>query len=242
MDATTGQQFKLGEIQVDVVLKSIRNIHLGVYPPNGRVRVAAPEGTNLERLRLFLVSKLDWIKKQRKKVLAQERETRRDYLDRESHFVWGRRYLLKIVEQEAPPTIDLKTNQMVLRVRPGTCRDRKAEVVEAWYRNLVKEVASELVAKWEPKLKVSLGHLYVRVMRTRWGTCNPSTSTIRLNTDLAKKPPECLEYIVVHELVHLLEPTHNTLFVALMNRHMPDWRHRRQVLNSLPVRHEEWGY
>jgi predicted metal-dependent hydrolase len=242
MDATTGQQFKLGEIQVDVVLKSIRNIHLGVYPPNGRVRVAAPEGTNLERLRLFLVSKLDWIKKQRKKVLAQERETRRDYLDRESHFVWGRRYLLKIVEQEAPPTIDLKANQMVLKVRHGTCRDRKAEVVEGWYRKLVKEAASELVAKWEPKLKVSLGHLYVRVMRTRWGTCNPSTSTIRLNTDLAKKPPECLEYIVVHELVHLLEPTHNARFVALMNRHMPDWRHRRQVLNSLPVRHEEWGY
>jgi predicted metal-dependent hydrolase len=242
MDATTGQQFKLGEIQVDVVLKSIRNIHLGVYPPNGRVRVAAPEGTNLERLRLFLVSKLDWIKKQRKKVLAQERETRRDYLDRESHFVWGRRYLLKVVEQEAPPTIDLKANQMVLKVRPGTCRDRKAEVVEGWYRKLVKEAASELVAKWEPKLKVSLGHLYVRVMRTRWGTCNPSTSTIRLNTDLAKKPPECLEYIVVHELVHLLEPTHNARFVALMNRNMPDWRHRRQVLNSLPVRHEEWGY
>lgn len=242
MDATTGQQFKLGEIQVDVVLKSIRNIHLGVYPPNGRVRVAAPEGTNLERLRLFLVSKLDWIKKQRKKVLAQERETRRDYLDRESHFVWGRRYLLKVVEQEAPPIIDLKANQMLLKVRPGTCRDRKAEVVEAWYRKLVKEAASELVAKWEPKLKVSLGDLHVRVMRTRWGTCNPSTSTIRLNTDLAKKPPECLEYIVVHELVHLLEPTHNARFVALMNRHMPDWRHRRQVLNSLPVRHEEWGY
>ena len=242
MEQTTDKRFHLGEIQVDVVLKDIRNIHLGVYPPHGRVRVAAPTGTNLERLRLFLVSKLDWIKKQRKKVLGQKRETKRDYLDRESHFVWGRRYLLKVQERNAPPVIELKANQMVLGVRPGTSRDRRAEVVEAWYRKLVKDSASQWVEKWEPKLKVSLGHLHVRTMRTRWGTCNPSTSTIRLNTDLAKKPPECLEYIVVHELVHLLEPTHNARFVALMNRHMPDWRHRRQVLNSLPVRHEEWEY
>lgn len=242
MEATVNSQFKLGQIEVDVVLKGIRNIHLGVYPPNGRVRVAAPTGTNLERLRLFLVSKLEWIKKQRKKVLAQERETRRDYLDRESHYVWGRRYLLKVVELDAPPSISLKANQLVLTVRPGASRERKAEVMEAWYRSLVKEAAEKLVASWEPKLKVRLEQLFVRVMRTRWGTCSPSSRTIRLNTDLAKKPPECLEYIVVHELVHLLEPTHNNRFVALMDRHMPDWRHRRQVLNSLPVRHEEWGY
>lgn len=242
MDAPTDKQFRLGDIQVDVVLKDIRNIHLGVYPPNGRVRVAAPTGTNLERLRLFLVSKLDWIKRQRKKVMGQPRETRRDYLERESHFVWGRRYLLRVEERDAPPIVELKASQMVLGVRPGTSRERKAELVEAWYRRLVKDAANQLVERWEPKLKVRLGHLYVRAMRTRWGTCNPVNSTIRLNTDLAKKPPECLEYIVVHELVHLLEPTHNARFVALMNRHMPDWRHRRQVLNSLPVRHEEWEY
>lgn len=242
MEETVTNQFKLGQIDVDVVLKGIRNIHLGVYPPNGRVRVAAPTGTNMERLRLFLVSKLEWIKKQRKKVLAQERETRRDYVDRESHYVWGKRYLLKVVDQDAPPSISLTINQLVLTVRPGAIRERKAEVMEAWYRNLVKEAADILVAKWEPKLKVRLEQLSVRVMRTRWGTCSPSTRTIRLNTDLAKKPSECLEYIVVHELVHLLEPTHNNRFVSLMDRHMPDWRHRRQVLNSLPVRHENWEY
>ena len=242
MEETVTNQFKLGQIDVDVVLKGIRNIHLGVYPPNGRVRVAAPTGTNMERLRLFLVSKLEWIKKQRKKVLAQERETRRDYLDRESHYVWGKRYLLKVVDQDAPPSISLNISQMILTVRPGASRERKAEVMEAWYRNLVKEAGDILVAKWEPKLKVRLEQLSVRVMRTRWGTCSPSTRTIRLNTDLAKKPPECLEYIVVHELVHLLEPTHNSRFVALMDRHLPDWRHRRQVLNSLPVRHDEWAY
>ena len=132
MEETVTNQFKLGQIDVDVVLKGIRNIHLGVYPPNGRVRVAAPTGTNMERLRLFLVSKLEWIKKQRKKVLAQERETRRDYVDRESHYVWGKRYLLKVVDQDAPPSISLAINQLVLTVRPGAVRERKAKVMEAW--------------------------------------------------------------------------------------------------------------
>lgn len=242
MGAEAASQLSLGDISVDVVLKGIRNIHLGVYPPNGRVRVAAPLGTSIERLRLFLISKLDWIRKQRNKVRGQERETRRDYQARESHFVWGKRYLLRVEEHDAAPVVELSLNRLVLRVRPGSGRDRKAEVMEAWYRRLVREAAAALVAKWEPKLKVRLNHMAVRAMRTRWGTCNPANRSIRLNTDLGKKPPECLEYIVLHELAHLLEPTHNARFVALMDRHMPDWRQRRQVLNSLPVRHEEWGY
>ncbi len=235
-------QIALGEITVDVVRKDIKNVHLSVYPPTGRVRISAPSRMSLDTIRVFAVSKLGWIKQQQRKLREQERETPREYLDRESHYVWGKRYLLKVIEKDAPPAVELKHNKMLLQIRPATNEGKKQAVLDQWYRQQIKDEVAPLVAKWEPLMGVKVQKVFVQQMKTRWGSCNPASASIRLNTDLAKKPRECLEYIVVHEMVHLLEPTHNGRFVALMDRFMPKWKFYRDTLNRLPVRHERWGY
>lgn len=236
------KQVKLGDISVDVVLKDIKNVHLSVHPPTGRVRIAAPARMKLDTIRVFAISKLGWIKQQQRKLRAQERETPREYLERESHYLWGKRYLLTVREADQPPSIELKHSRMILSVRPGSDDERRREVVDAWYRDELKRAAQPLIAKWEPRLGVKASRLFVQRMKTKWGSCNPATQSIRLNTELAKKPRECLEYLVVHELAHLLEPTHNARFVAIMDRFISKWQHYRQVLNRLPVRHEDWLY
>lgn len=236
------QQIDLGGITADVVFKDIKNVHLSVYPPNGRVRIAAPLCMNLDTVRVFAISKLGWIKQHQQKIQEQERETPREFLERESHYVWGRRYLLTLAEAEAAPSVALNHSRMVLTTRPGADVHVKFEIVDAWYRGLVKEAVPPLIAKWEPLMGVSVSRFFVQRMRTKWGSCSPMTRTIRLNTDLAKKPRECLEYIVVHEMTHLLEPTHNARFAALMDRFMPAWQHDREILNRLPVRHEDWAF
>jgi hypothetical protein len=235
-------RIKLGDIAVDVVFKDIKNIHLSVHPPTGRVRISAPHRMKLDTIRVFAISKLGWIKDQQKKLLDQERETPREYLDRESHYLWGRRYLLQIAKREQAPAVTLKHNRMVLGMRPGTDQEAREAILADWYRTQIKEAVAELIPKWEPILGVSPTKIFVRRMKTKWGSCNPSTGTIRLNTELAKKPKDCLEYILVHEMVHLLEPTHNARFVALMDQFMPAWQHYREQLNRLPVRHEDWEY
>ncbi|WP_243366079.1 M48 family metallopeptidase [Fundidesulfovibrio soli] len=235
-------RISLGEIEVDVVLKDIKNIHLSVYPPHGKVRVAAPSRMDLDTIRVFTISKLDWIRKQQAKFRDQERETPREYLERESHFLWGRRYLMRVVEEDEVPRVELEHRTMTLRVRPGTDENKRQDIVEGWYRGQVKAAATPLIKKWEKRLGVQLERFSVRRMKTRWGSCNPTTRSIRFNTDLAKKPKDCLEYLVVHELAHLVEPTHNSRFVDLMDRLMPKWRFHREQLNQLPVRHEDWSY
>jgi len=235
-------QIKLGEIAVDVILKDIKNVHLSVYPPTGRVRISAPKRMSMDTIRVFAISKLEWIKRQQTKLRQQERETPREYLDRESHYVWGKRYLLTLSECDEPPVIELKHSRMLLRVRPGTDEGKRQSLVEAWYRARLKEAVPPLIEKWQPRLGVTVERFFVQRMKTRWGSCNHEARTIRLNTELAKKPAECLEYVVVHELVHLLEPTHNARFVALMDRFMPKWQFHRDVLNRLPVRGETWSY
>ena len=234
-------QIKLGDIVIDVVLKDIKHVHLSVYPPSGRVRISAPRRMSLDTLRVFAVSKLDWIKRQQQKMIEQERETPREFLDRESHYVWGKRYLLTVVEQDLAPAIELQHSHLLLRVRPGTTEDKRQAIVEDWYRTQLKQAAPPLIAKWEHLMGVKVERFFVQKMKTRWGSCNPVARSIRLNTDLVKKPRECLEYVVVHELAHLLEPTHNARFIALMDRFMPKWQFYREQLNRLPVRHEEWG-
>jgi len=235
-------KIELGDITVDVVLKDIKNVHLSVYPPVGRVRISAPKRMSLDTIRVFAISKLDWIKQQQAKLRAQERETPREYLDRESHYLWGRRYLLTVIENDAPPAIELKHRRMILRVRPGTGQGKREALVEEWYREQLKEAVPPLLERWEPLLDVKATRWFVQRMKTKWGSCNHKSGTIRLNTELAKKPPECLEYIVVHELVHLLEPTHNARFIALMDRFMPKWQLHREELNRLPLRRERWSY
>jgi predicted metal-dependent hydrolase len=236
------ERIQLGEIELDVVKKDIKNIHLSVYPPNGAVRIAAPLRMNLDTIRIFAISKLGWIKQQRRKLQAQERETPREYLERESHYVWGQRYLLKVVEKEAVPSVELKHRTLILTVRPGASEAKRQAIMEAWYRQQLKAAIASLLAQWEPRLGVSVSRFQVRKMKIRWGTCSPATQTIRLNLELAKKLPVCLEYIVVHELMHLLEPTHNQHFIALMDQFLPQWRFYREELNRLPVRHEKWDY
>jgi len=235
-------QVRLGDIEVDVVLKDIKNVHLSVHPPTGRVRIAAPKRTHIDTIRVFAISKLDWIKQQQTKLRAQERETPRDYVDRESHYAWGRRYLLTVSERDEPPSIELKHSRMLLRVRPGTDKDKRGALVEEWYREQLREAVPALLTRWQPLLGVRVERFFVQRMKTKWGSCNHKAGTIRLNTELAKKPAECLEYIVLHELVHLVEPTHNARFVALMDQFMPKWQFHRQVLNRLPVRREKWSY
>lgn len=236
------EKFTLGDIEVDVVFKEIKNIHLSVYPPTGKVRISAPVRMDLDTIRVFTISKLGWIKTQQKKLREQERETPREYLDRESHYLWGRRYLLQIVEKDQPPAVELKHSKILLQLRPGTDTGRRQQILDEWYRDQLKAAIPPLIAKWEPLMGVKVQRFFVQRMKTRWGSCSPETCGIRLNTELAKKPPECLEYLLVHEMTHLLEPTHNDRFLTLLEQFMPKWRFYRDELNRLPVRHEEWGY
>jgi len=235
-------QIDLGDMRIEVLRKDIKNLHLSVLPPHGRVRVAAPRQINPDTIRVFVISKLEWIRRQQRKMDAQEREAPREYLDRESHYVWGRRYLLKRIEEEAAPSVELRHSRLVLQVRPGTDEARSREILEVWYREQIRVAVPSLIAKWEPVMGVKVGRVFVQRMKTRWGSCNPESRSIRLNTDLAKKPPECLEYIMVHEMAHLLEPTHNPRFRSLMNLFMPQSQHLKDELNRLPVRHENWDY
>jgi predicted metal-dependent hydrolase len=236
------EMLDIGGTPVEVVFKDIKNIHLSVYPPTGRVRISAPERMSLDTIRVYAISKLDWIRKQQIKFHEQERETQREYLDRESHFVWGRRYLLKVIETEQSPTLELKHNYMILTVRPGSSQEKREDVVAAWYREDLRKFAGPLIEKWELALGVKVERLFIQRMKTKWGSCNTHEGYIRLNTELAKKPRECLEYIVVHEMMHLVVPTHNDAFAALMDQYMPQWRHYKDELNRSPLGHVEWEY
>ena len=235
-------QIQLGEITVEVEHKDIKNLHLSVYPPTGHVRIAAPLRMELDTIRIFAITKLGWIKSQQKKLREQMRETPREYLDRESHYLWGQRYLLAVIEIDQPPQIQIQHRTIWLQVRPGTGEEKKQEIVESWYRDQLRQAVPPLIAHWEPVMGVKVGKVYVQRMKTRWGSCNPTNGSIRLNSELAKKPRECLEYLMVHEMVHLMEPTHNQHFIALMDHFMPSWQTCREILNRLPVAHECWKY
>ncbi|HUZ95036.1 MAG TPA: SprT family zinc-dependent metalloprotease [Edaphobacter sp.] len=237
-----GTTLKLGSVTVDVVKKDIKNVHLSVYPPEGKVRISAPLRMSTENIRLFAISKLQWIRLQQKKIVDQERETAREYSERESHYLWGKRYLLDVVEVDGPPRIEIRHRRIVIQIRPSSSTDRKRELIEEWYRAQLRAAVQPLISKWEKAMGVKVDKVFVRRMKTKWGSCSRASVSIRFNTDLAKKPPECLEYIVVHELAHLIEPTHNDRFTALLDQMMPNWRLYRKLLNQLPVRHENWSY
>jgi hypothetical protein len=235
-------ELQLGEIAVEVVLKDIKNIHLSVYPPTGKVRISAPSRMNLDTIRVFAISKLGWIRQQQEKLRAQERETPREYLDRESHFVWGKRYLLKVIECNEAASIELQHSRMFLRLRSGSPGNKKQAVLEGWYRKQIRKAVPSLIAKWEPVIGVKVEKFFVQKMKTKWGSCNSASKTIRLNTDLAKKPPQCLEYIVVHEMAHLVVRHHNEQFTTLVDKCLPEWRLLRQMLNNAPLAHTGWTY
>jgi predicted metal-dependent hydrolase len=227
-------RIEIAGIPVDVEFKDIKNIHLSVLPPEGDVRVAAPSRMNLDGIRVFLITRLSWIRQQRKKFEEQEREPIREYIERESHYLWGKRYLLSVEENEQPTQVRALHSQIKLNISADADRNKRDAVVAAWYRDELRRVAEPLIETWEERLGVKVERLFVQRMRTMWGSCNPDARSIRLNTELAKKPQECLEYVVVHEMLHMLEPTHSERFQSLLDVHLPQWRGVKELLNRLP--------
>jgi len=236
------QHLTLGNIDIEVEQKDIKNIHLSVYPPDGRVRIAAPERMDLDTIRVFAISKLQWIKNQQEVLQNQEREAKREYLNRESHYFFGERYLLKVHQVDAAPKVELDHKYIHLYVRPGASTEKRTEVMDEWYRAELKKIVPKLITKWEKRIGVKSNDYGIKKMRTKWGSCNTEAKRIWLNLELAKKPKDCLEYIIVHELVHLLERSHNQRFVKFMDEFMPKWRFYRDELNRIPYSHVDWDY
>ena len=240
---TKRHYIEVSDIQVEVVRKAIKNLHLAVYPPEGRVRVAVPLHVTDENVRLAVISKLGWIKKQKTNFKDQPRQSRREMVSGESHYFMGRRYLLDVVQRHGRHDIAIENNtRMTLYVQPGTSERNKEKVLLEWYRRQLKTLIPDLIAKWEPVIGVQVSQWGIKKMKTRWGACNIAAKRIWLNLELAKKQPECLTYILVHEMVHLLERHHNDRFKTLMDRFMPQWRLYREALNQAPLAHEEWYY
>lgn len=231
---------QLGEMSVAVVRKDIQNVHLSVHPPTGRVTIAAPSHMSLDTIRVFAITKMSWIRKQQKTLQNQQREAPREFLDRESHYVWGKRYLLKILKVDSPPAVELKHRTMILSVRPASGQEKCQEILDAWHRQQLREAALPIIAVWEKRLGVKVKRLFIQKMKTKWGSCNHSAAHIRLNTELVKKPKKMLEYVIVHEMAHLLEPNHSERFVAILDKHYPTWREARAELNELPLTAQAW--
>jgi predicted metal-dependent hydrolase len=231
----------LGEIAIALTRKAVKNVHLSVHPPGGHVTLVAPTGTRLEVARAYAISKLGWIRAQQDKLNAQARETPRAFVERESHPVWGRRYLMTVVYRECKPTVALDHRRLTLTVRPGTDVARRAEVIHEWHKSLMHAVVPTLIAKWEPILGADVRGYFLQRMKTKWGSCNHVAGHIRLNTELVKKPKDLLEYVVVHEMAHLIEPTHSERFVGILEEHCPGWREARAELNALPLSAQDWA-
>jgi len=225
----------IGEIEIDVIFKDIKNVHLSVYPPTGRVRISAPRRMALENIRLFAISKIGWIRRHQGKISGQARETPREYLERESHYVWGRRYLLTIREDGARPAVTLGNRSLELTMPKDAPADLREAVLLEWYRAELRERADPVLAKWAKRLNVRLSHFYIQRMKTKWGSCNPGRRTVRLNLELAKFSPECLDYVALHEIAHFVVPDHSDKFLALLDRNMPGWRTIRDRLNEGPL-------
>lgn len=229
------EKIQLTEITITVTRKDVKNVHLSVHPPDGRVTLVAPSATRLEVARAYAITKLGWIRAQREKLAAQARESPRKYIERESHYLWGRRYLMSVKFRDGKPSVALDHKRITLLVRPGSDASKRADVIHQWHKALLHAEVPALIQKWERKLKVKVTGYFLQRMKTKWGSCNHRAGNIRLNTELVKKPKDLLEYVVVHEMVHLLEPTHNERFVRILEKHYPTWREARAELNELPL-------
>lgn len=237
------EQIKVSDITIDVVRKDIKNIHLAVYPPTGRVRIAAPLKTNDDSIRLFAISKIGWIKRNQRKFEGQERISPREYKQREGHYFQGKRFLLNIIETDSKPKVELKGKKRIdLYVRPNSSKVKKQEVLTEWYRIQLKEQIQPIIEKWEKKLDLIVNDWQIKQMKTKWGSCNIEKKKILINLELAKKPERCLEYIIVHEMIHFKERLHNERFLYYMDTYLPNWKQLKKELNSLPVSHADWSY
>lgn len=227
-------------IDIDVIYKNIKHLHIGVYPPAGRVRVAAPTRLDDDAIRLAIVQRLPWIQRQRKELANATRQTTRDMVTGESHYVWGMRKRLKVVERPGRAHIEIDGDRLVLYVAPGADAKQRRTVLDRWYREQLRVALPDLISQWEQGLGVTVPKWTIRKMKTKWGSCNRENHNVWFNVELAKKHPDCLEYIVAHELTHYFERTHGAAFTALMDKHLPDWRVRRDELNGSPLAEEEW--
>ncbi|MCC6543745.1 MAG: M48 family metallopeptidase [Nitrospirae bacterium] len=235
------QKIIIGDINIDVVRKVIKNVHLSVYPPLGRVRISAPVRMDMDAIREFAISKLKWIKKHQHRIRSQEREAPREYITGESHYYLGRRYLLRIIEYKASPDVLIKHETIDLYVRPDSSVEKRASILDEWYRKKMKEIVIGLISQYEKVMKVQVSEFGIKKMKTRWGTCGVRAKRIWLNLELAKKPLDCIEYVVVHEMAHLLERNHNDRFKSLLDLYLPKWRSYKDELNRRPLRHEDWS-
>lgn len=236
-------QIVVNNIVIDVVRKDIKNLHLSVYPPSGRVRIATPNQVDDEAVRLFAISKMSWIKKNQAKYINQQRQPERKYVSGESHYFRGQRYLLNVINHTGYPKIGIRNKKFIdLYVKADYTQEQRENVMTNWYRKNLKEQIPALIEKWQEIIGVELEQWEVKKMKTRWGTCNREAKRIWLNLELAKKPEHCLEYIIVHEMVHFLERNHTERFVAYMDKFMPQWSSIKDELNRSMLKHEDWTY
>lgn len=236
-------QITVNGILVEIVRKEIKNLHLGVYPPNGRVRVAVPLRVNNDAVRLAVIDKLSWIKRQQARFEAQERQSEREMVSGESHYFLGQRYRLRVVSNGGSSKVVVRNKSTIeLHVRAETNSKQRERVLQAWYREQLKKLIPPLLEKWKKALGVEVTECCIKKMKTKWGSCNADDGRLWLNLELAKKPVQCLEYLIVHELTHLIERHHNDNFISIMNKHLPQWRMHRELLNSAPLAYESWAY
>lgn len=226
---------RLGDIEIAVTRKNVKHVHLSVHPPEGHVTLVAPTQSRLDVLRAYAITRVSWIRKQQAAFQAQAREAPRRHITRESHYLWGRRYLLDVQYMDAKPNVRHTHKRISLTVRPGSDLDKRAEVMNEWHKAQLHAVLPDLIRSWETRLGVKVHAYYLQRMKTRWGSCNHARGHIRLNTELVKKPRHLLEYVLVHEMVHLLSPTHDERFTSILDAHFPRWRDARVELNALPL-------
>jgi hypothetical protein len=234
------ETIQLGEVSIAVTRKDIKNVHLSVHPPHGRVTLSTPKTTRLEVARAYAISRLSWIRDQQKKLANQARETPRQFVNRESHYLWGRRHLMTVVYRDTKPSVTLDHKRITLTVRPDSDAVKRAEVIHEWHKALLHNAVPTLIKKWERKLKVEVSGYFLQRMKTKWGSCNHRAGHIRLNTELVRKPKDLLEYVIAHEMVHLIEPTHSDRFIRILEKHYPTWREARAELSELLLTSEVW--
>ena len=235
-------QLQVDEITVDVIRKKIKNIHLRVYPPAGTVRLSVPVQMDRTEIHRFAVSRIDWIREHQQKIRERPRPAEVALVDGEQHCLLGKPYSLRVVERSAAAGVSCTENELILQVRPGADQAKRAAVLDGWYREQMQQSLAALVEPWQRRMGVTVTTMKVRRMKTRWGSCTPRTGAIRMNLELIKKPPECLEYVLVHELAHLLEPSHNQRFKSLMDEFLPDWRERKATLTHRRAGQVDWQY
>lgn len=231
---------QIGGLAIHVTRKNIKNIHLSVHPPTGRVTLSAPKATRLDVARAYAISKLTWIRRQRESLRHQARESPRSMVELESHYLWGRRHLLSVKYRDAKPEVVIDHRRITIFSRPSSDTEKRRRILHDWHKSLLHEAVPPIIRRWEEKLGVRVDAYFLQRMKTKWGGCNYRKRRIRLNTELVKKPKDLLEYVIVHEMAHMLEPTHSERFVALLNKHYPSWREARNELNALPLAAEEW--